>query len=446
MTIYDVLSGFKFNYSEWTVHDLRIDIPPLSYGSDAANTHTQYSNPLVFLERESLRGLGASFSLGRGNEQICANVRYILKDFDGLVLGDLLSRQGVISEKFANPSQLRWLSPNSGPVYMAGAVILNTLLDWAAKKLGLPLWEALCREPTNNLLKFISTTQYSPFLSISEIKMSLDNGLVGIEERIQSIKSKGMPVYYTTWLGRSSLAIREDINKVHSEKGITCFKIKVNDNTDSVIRKLKNIFLPFENRMFRYFSDANQTLKFNSAVELARSLANLQVEWLEEPFAPDNVRLHRELRAVLHSEGSSMHIVTGENCPNAHTAIEFIQTGGCDRFQVDACRVMSICDLIPIMVAAAKQRVPIVPHAGGSALDELVTHLTAFNFCRVSTSELLDDTLTEHVGFCSRFFKFPASVASGRASCPVEPGYLCDVSDETYAALAQPTEEKWLKF
>ena len=39
----------------------------------------------------------------------------------------------------ANPNQLRWLSPNSGCVYMAAGLILNTILDYAAKRAGLPV-------------------------------------------------------------------------------------------------------------------------------------------------------------------------------------------------------------------------------------------------------------------------------------------------------------------
>ena len=44
VSLLDLLKDFKFSQSDWSFLDFRIDIDPLSFGSDATNRHTQYSN------------------------------------------------------------------------------------------------------------------------------------------------------------------------------------------------------------------------------------------------------------------------------------------------------------------------------------------------------------------------------------------------------------------
>ena len=143
-------------------------------------------------------------------------------------------------------------------------------------------------------------------------------------------------------------------------------------------------------------------------------------------------------------ESVKIQIVTGENCPNAHTALSFIQSSGCDRFQIDACRMLSLCDIIPILVAAKLENIDIVPHAGGSGLDELVLHLKAFELTRVNSNISIEESLTEYVGFCGKFYSNPVQIVEGKAQVPKHPGYIGDVSSIVYNSLNQNSEIKWL--
>lgn len=443
MNLIRILEYYTFSISDWDIYDVRVAIPSLSYGSDAINPHTQYSNPLLFLNSGGFRGVGISFTLGDGNDILCCCIKKILANLQGISMKSLLATDGQIYEKLANPEQLRWLSPNSGVVYMAAAAILNTLLDWASKRLNMPLWKALSLEPSDNLLKFCSLRQYSPFLNASELFAKLEAGLSNVQERISLVESTGLPVYFTTWIGDSAADLSKEISEVYAETGIDGFKIKVNSELDLMKDKIDSILSNTSDKL-TFYADANQTLDYDTAVRLSKMLAGYGLVWLEEPFAPDNVRLHSRLRNELRSEAIRLEIVSGENCPNAHTALAFIQSAACDRFQIDACRMLSLCDIIPTLVAASLANVDIVPHAGGSGLDELVLHLKAFELTRVCPNNSIHDSLTEHVGFCSRFFSPASAVADGKAQTPKHPGYLGDVSDIVYSSLRRDGETKWL--
>jgi L-fuconate dehydratase len=446
MSLLGLLGGYTFSCSDWEVYDTRIKIPPLSSGSDAINSHTQYSNPLLLFSNEGVNGVGISFTLGDGNDIMCACVRKILNRLEGVRLRDLLSADGLLFDALANPLQLRWLSPNAGVAYMASGAILNTLLDWGAKKMELPLWKALSLEPSENLMRLCSVRQYSPYLSQREIVRVLDSGLKDVGERIIEVESQKLPVYFTTWLGTSTQEIINNIGRVHLEKGISQFKIKVGRDFNAIIERIDAIQSAFSGKNLKFCADANQTLDYMDALSLCKHLSERGFIWLEEPFAPDNPRLHAKLRHDVAAEGMSIEIVTGENCPNAHVSIEFIQSGACDRFQIDACRVLSFCDLLPILVAARLSNVPVVPHAGGAGLDELVLHLSAFNYCRIGGGTTPSSLLTEHVGFCSKYFDPPCQVTNGRALVPKHSGYLGDVSKEVYESLHQKSDIKWLTY
>jgi len=364
---------------------------------------------------------------------------------EGVRVGDLLKSDGALFEVLANPSQLRWLSPYSGPAYMASGAVLNTLLDWAAKKINLPLWKALALEPSENLLRFCSYKQYSPFLKRGEVFKVLEDGLRNINVRIAELEKHGLPVYYTTWMHDDFDLIAEDIKKANKLKGINLFKLKIGSDLKKTVDKIDNLLLLLGNKNYKFCADSNQTLSYDNILEICNFLEHRNFLWLEEPFAPDNVRLHKALRRELTAIGNSLEIVTGENCPNAHTAIELIQDGGCSRYQIDACRQLSISDMLPILVAAKNAKVPVVPHAGGSGLDELTLHISGFNYSRIIPDEPLALSLLEHVGFCSWLYKYPANVINGRADMPNYSGYLGDVSARVYEALKQQGDIKWLE-
>lgn len=416
------LTSFSLEADKWRFVDLRIDIPPGSFGSDAINPHTQYSNPVAIAECDAARGVGAAFTLGAGNEMICAGAEFIVSELDGLTVGDLMAGRRGFYETLTNPLQLRWLSPNAGLPLMAGGLVVNTLLDAVSKSVGLPAWEFLARLPTDVLMSLINLRHLDERYDAATVRGVLDLGLVDIDARCARLKAEGLPVYYTTWIGHDAETIAKQIVAQHGDRGITMFKLKISRDVEGDALKLARIrqLVP---KGIDLCVDANQTLDVSEARAWLRLLSDQGVKWLEEPFAPDNARLFRDLARYKHDNGLSCEVVTGENCPNHFTASALIDSG-IDRFQADPCRMLGLVDAILVTVVAALRNCPITPHAGGSGLDELSPHIQLFNLARIRTDCAPAASLTENVGFCSRFFTAPTIVKQGRALAQQTPGFL----------------------
>jgi len=440
-SILSILSDFSFDRRSWNFADLRIDIEPLSYGSDATNQHTQYSNPIAVLNWRRIEAFGYSFTLGKGNDLVIQCAKAIIDDLDGIRFIDLVIPTNKLYS-IANPNQLRWLSPGSGCVYMAAGLILNTLLDLAAKSVGQPLWKLLALSRTEDLVAFINDKEYSHYHSIANCFQQLSVDASTVIERVYEIEEHGLPVYRTTWYFENTSLLCEQISEYRKIEGVTSFKLKINNNPDWVEQRLHEILANCDAPTF-ISVDANQSLAFSDAKTISQILSKNLILWLEEPFAPDNPSLHHALKQFLKDERLSIPLATGENCPNSHLAIEFMATDSIDIFQLDACRVFSIVDLLPILTSASIFGTKIVPHAGGSGLDELVPHWQAFRLARIDTTEALSDSLMENVGFCSHLFRGHNTVVSGRLKAPSEPGYGVGL---TYAKVHLDYDKpKWIK-
>lgn len=440
----DALASIKFEALQWQFIDFRINIPAGSFGSDAINPHTQYSNPLAVLDKQGTTALGASFTLGEGNQMICEAADFIVRQLDGATVGDLICSEKGFFETLANPLQLRWLSPNSGVPHMAAGLIANTLLDAAAKACGMPAWEYLAKLPSDFLLDLVQDRHLSSRYSKSEIKKILDNGLEGIDERCLQLRDTGLPVYYTTWIGHDAESIASQIRKQHTDRGIRQFKIKIGSDIAGDIRKIQAIKSQIPNDILLCV-DANQTLSLDQAVDWMDLLSENGIVWLEEPFAPDNTTLFSELLAKKSERSWSCEIVTGENCPNHYTAAALMKSG-IDRFQSDPCRMMGLLDTVITSCIGKIENCPITPHAGGSSLDEQSPHIQLFNLARVQKHIDPMSTLTENVGFCSKYFAAPTIVENGIAKTPIEPGLMIGLAKEASISIRNYKEGiSWLE-
>ena len=437
------LLNLPLRKADWRFADLRIDIPPLSFGSDAINAHTQYSNPIAVLEGEA-PGIGASFTLGAGNEMVCAAADWIVTQLDGATVGDLVSSPGGLHSVLSNPLQMRWLSPNAGVPLMAAGLVINTLIDAAAKISRMPAWEYLALLPTDSLLDLIDTRALPPRLDRAQVAGVLEAGRDQVESRARLLRETGIPVYFTTWLGHSADQIADQIVEQRTERGISRFKMKITRDLAADSAKLARVrsLVPDDTWIA---VDANQTLTLDEAQQWLDHLSAEGFGWLEEPFAADNVPLFTELVDYKRKHDLSCEVVTGENCPNTYTAGALMEAG-IDRFQADPCRMMGLADATLVTAIGRLTGCAITPHAGGSALDELSPHIQCFNLARVRGDLDPATSLTENVGFASRYFAQPTVVKEGRAHVPVEAGLLVGLADDVFARLRSYKEETtWLE-
>jgi L-alanine-DL-glutamate epimerase-like enolase superfamily enzyme len=438
------LTDLRIDASKWRFVDLRIDIPHGSFGSDAINPHTQYSNPIALMEHGCELAVGASFTLGAGNEMVCRAAEYIVGLLDGYSVGDLISSKNGFYETLTNPLQMRWLSPYAGLPLMAGGLVVNTLLDAASKSVGMPAWEYLARLPSELLMSLISLRHLDDRFDQANVRVILERGLSGIDARCSRLKGEGIPVYYTTWIGHDAKLIAKQILAQYRDRGIKTFKLKIGPDIESDSFKLMRIreMIP---RDINLCVDANQTLTLDEAKCWLRLLSDQGFKWLEEPFAPDNTRLFEYIMDFKRSYNLSCEVVTGENCPNHFTA-SVLMDCGIDRFQPDPCRMLGLIDDVLICILASMSDCTITPHAGGSSLDELSPHIQLFNLARIRTEVSPADTLTENVGFCSRYFALPTIVENGLAKTQLKPGLLAGLADSVLGQIRDYKEGvSWLE-
>lgn len=409
------ISNFRINKDEWNIVDLRIDIPDLGPGSDAINRHTQYSNPVATVKKYNIDGVGAGFTLGLGNNLICSAVEDILNLWNGLTLDEIAQESSTnIYNILSNPHQIRWLSPNSGVNYQAVGIIINTIIDWIGKDSEMPAWLMFTKITKSEFMSFYATP-----LNLSHVMQSED--YLFMQKNLDyDYKNISIHAYHTTWIGSSAKELAKEIILINKEKGIKLFKLKVGKDTDIFLKKickLKSI-LPKE---IQLCTDANQTMDLDSAKNFISNADSLDILWLEEPFAPDNIEAFKKLLKYRNSNNLKIEIVTGENCPSPHVAAALMEAG-IDRFQADPCRMMGLIDILLVSQLGRFFNVPITPHAGGSCLDELSLHISFYD--QVQNNFNLDDALIENVGFCSHFMMYPSKVIDGRIHAPKEPGLL----------------------
>lgn len=420
------LLDLRIDAAAWRFCDLRIDIPPASFGSDAINPHTQYSNPVALLNAGDQTGVGVSFTLGAGNEMLCAAADLIVQQHDGCTVGELM--EGGLHQTLTNPQQLRWLSPNAGVPLMAAGLVINTLLDVAAKRASLPAWEYLARLPSDVLVDLLDFGHLVDPAIHEQVLAILESTTDGLDQRCEELRTSGLPVYFTTWIGHSAEAVAEQMIEQRESRGIERFKLKIGPDLDRDTKKLERVrqLLPED---FALCVDANQTLAMPEAIRWLDYLSQEGYTWLEEPFAPDNVAAFEELCRHRRERGWGTEVVTGENCPNVHVALALMKAG-ISRFQSDPCRMFGIVDPILTSSLALLTGCQVTPHAGGSGLDELSPHIQLFNLARVDVGRPPECSLIENVGFSSRFFSAPTIVRDGRALTAEQPGLLVDLDQE----------------
>ena len=109
--------------------------------------------------------------------------------------------------------------------------------------------------------------------------------------------------------------------------------------------------------------------------------------------------------------------------------------------QIDASRVAGVNENLAIIFMAAKFGVPIVPHAGGVGLCELVQHLATYDYLCVGAS--LEGRMIEYVDHLHEHFTDPVVVDRGRYRLPERPGYSAEMHPGSVRRYAFPDGEAW---
>jgi len=412
--------------------DLRFPTSRFLDGSDAMNPDPDYSAAYVILETDTgLEGHGLTFTIGRGNDLVCAAIELLRPLVVGRPLAEFTQNMGAFYRHITGDSQLRWLGPEKGVVHLATAAVINAVWDLWARAEGKPLWKLVVDLSPEELVRCIDFRYLTDALTPEEAIELLRRMAPGKAEREAYLLREGYPAYTTSvgWLGYPDEKIRHLCRKALQE-GFRAFKLKVGRDLQDDLRRCQIVReeIGWENRLML---DANQVWDVPQALDWVRRLLPYRPLWIEEPTSPDDILGHAALQKAL--QGSGTQVATGEHVQNRVVFKQLLQSGAIGFCQIDAARVGGVNENLAILLLAAKFGIPVCPHAGGVGLCEYVQHLSSIDYIAVSGS--LENRYLEYVDHLHEHFVEPVVIRRGRYWLPPKPGYsieICPASRETY--------------
>ncbi len=433
-----------------SIEDIRFPTSRELDGSDAMNPDPDYSSAYVVLHTDGttiatggasvpLEGHGSTFTIGRGNEIVCAAIRAHEHLVVGRTLEEFAADPGAFWRSLTSDSQLRWIGPDKGAVHLALAAIVNALWDLHAKAEGKPLWRLVADFTPEQFVRCVDfrylTDAITPEEALAMLR-ALESTKAG---RIAQLEAEGYPAYTTSagWLGYPDDKIRRLCREAVAE-GWMHIKVKVGRDLADDVRRLTLIReeIGWDRKLM---VDANQVWDVPQAIAWMRELARFQPWWIEEPTSPDDVLGHAAIARAMEPLG--IGVATGEHGMNRILFKQLLQARAISFCQIDSCRLGGVNENLAVLLLAAKAGVPVCPHAGGVGLCEFVQHLSMVDFISVSGS--WDGRVCEFVDHLHEHFIEPCRIRGGRYLAPVMPGYSTEMLAASRATFAYPDGAAW---
>ncbi len=387
-------------------------------GSDAIHRDPVYSYAVTLLQDDSGHtGCGLAFTLGEGNEMVCAAARFYAERLKGREIEELMAGFGKVFNELANEQQFRWLGPHKGVVHLGLASVTNACFDLWAKKRGVPLWRLLTDLSPEQILATLDLS-YLEDIMPAEKALRLMKGHVPGKGGRERILTEGYPGYDTSigWFNYPDEQVRENTRRAVAE-GFTAMKLKVGSPDPARDIRRANIVREVAGADVRIMVDANQQWTLPQALVICRDLQSMNPFWIEEPTHPDDVLAHQTLAEAL----APTKLALGEHVPNRIIFKNYLQAGTAGFIQVDAVRVGGVSEFITVSLLCRLFGIPVVPHVGD--MGQLHQHLVLFNHISLGHEALF----LEHIPHLKKHFVHPAVVRGGVYQTPQEPGSSCDI-------------------
>ncbi|WP_176084883.1 L-fuconate dehydratase [Martelella sp. HB161492] len=409
-----------------TTHDLRFPTSAKLDGSDAMNPDPDYSAAYVILATDSaLEGHGLTFTIGRGNEVVCAAIAALTGRVAGLDLDWIEEDPGRFWRHVTGDSQLRWIGPDKGAMHLATGAVVNAVWDLLAKRAKKPVWQLVADLSPEQLVSIIDFRYLTDAITRNEALEIFRRAEAGKAERIAELKANGYPCYTTSagWLGYSHEKLRR-LAQEAVDAGFTHIKMKVGQDLEEDIARLKIVREVIgDDRTLMI--DANQVWEVDQAIDWVSALKPFRPFFIEEPTSPDDVAGHRKIREAV----APVKVATGEMCQNRILFKQFIAGGAIDIVQIDACRIGGLNEVLSVLLMAAKYGLPVWPHAGGVGLCEYVQHLSMIDYLVVSGSKA--GRVIEYVDHLHEHFLAPCRIENAAYMPPQSPGFSIEMKSET---------------
>jgi L-alanine-DL-glutamate epimerase-like enolase superfamily enzyme len=166
------------------------------------------------------------------------------------------------------------------------------------------------------------------------------------------------PLYTTEggWLHIPAEALVEDALAAR-EKGFRGAKIKIGrPHVSEDLARLGAVRKAL-GPGFEIMTDANQGFMLDEAIRRAGRFADLDLAWIEEPLAADDLDGHIRL-----SRSTSTPVAIGESVYSIRHFREYMAKGACSIVQVDVARIGGITPWLKVAHAAEAFDIPVCPH------------------------------------------------------------------------------------
>jgi len=412
-----------------TTHDLRFPTSASLDGSDAMNPDPDYSAAYVVLQTDGgIEGHGLTFTIGRGNEVVCAAIRALTARVAGLELDWIEENPGRFWRHMTGDSQLRWIGPDKGAMHLATGAVVNAVWDLLAKRAKKPVWRFVADMSPEQLVSIIDFRYLTDAITPEEALAIFRATEKGKADRIATLEKEGYACYTTSagWLGYSN----EKLTRLATEaveQGFTHIKMKVGRDLADDVRRLeivRSIMGPDRFLMI----DANQVWEVDQAIAWVRELSRFSPYFIEEPTSPDDVEGHRKIREAI----APVKVATGEMCQNRILFKQFITRNAIDIVQIDACRIGGLNEVLAVLLLATKYNKAVWPHAGGVGLCEYVQHLSMIDYLVVSGTKT--GRVIEYVDHLHEHFIEPCVIENAAYMPPRLPGFSIEMKPASIAA------------
>ena len=410
-----------------TTYDLRFPTSDNLDGSDAMNPDPDYSAAYVILETENklLKGHSFAFTLGRGNDLCCEAIRALQHIVLGLEIEWIKDNLSSFSRMMTSDTQLRWVGPEKGIIHMASGAIINAVWDILSKLNNKPLWKQVSDMTPEEISGSIDFRHITDFLNQDEANQILQTHQQTKSIRISILEKEGYPCYVTSagWLGYSDEKLKR-LCVDAKQKGFEYVKLKVGKNLKDDMRRLE-IARTTLGPEIKIMIDANQVWEVDQAIKWMKSLSEFNPYFIEEPTSPDDIIGHKKIREAIYP----IKVATGEAVQNRIIFKQLISEKAIDIVQVDACRMGGLNEVLAVQLMAAKNNLPVWPHAGGVGLCEYSQHLAMIDYVCISGRK--DKQVIEYVDHLHEHFINPCTIKNAAYMLPKESGFSVEMKPET---------------
>ena len=419
--------------------DVRFPTSKALDGSDAMNADPDYSAAYLRIHSDSgHHGDSLVFTIGRGNDVQIEAINILAERYAGVSVSDAFANIGTIARELSSDSQLRWLGPDKGVFHMAAGAVLNAFWDLFAKEAKLPLWKLLVDLTPEETVAAIDFRYITDAITPAQALEILKSAESAKEKNEQHLRTHGVPAYTTSpgWLGYSDEKMLK-LTEEAREAGFGLIKYKCGRSLEDDRRRLAKV-RKLLGPDFPIAIDANQVWDVDVAIDWVNQLEEFNLRWIEEPTHPDDVIGHAKIAASIKTP-----VATGEMASSRMIFKQLLQSKAISVMQIDASRVAGVNENIANVVMAAKFGIPVIPHAGGVGLCEMVQHIAMWDSVAVAGEN--PRRMIEFVDHLHEHFPVPTFISNGAYIAPLEAGAGAEIFQASIDEYQFPNGGYWKK-